>query len=181
MALLHKAVLVPSKLELVGGWAPSQPWFDGDASVPLVTIASYRFDDPAGEVGIETLLVRAGEGPILQIPLTYRNEAVAGAEKWLIGTMDHSVLGKRWTYDAAGDPVYLEELAKATLGGGTQVNQYFEEDGKRVYRDPTAITDPASARGRRGLRPANGHLDRPAYRHHPRARFGPRLAELAPW
>jgi hypothetical protein len=139
MALLHKAELVPSKLELLAGWAPSQTWFQGDAKAPFRTVSSYRFDDPDGEVGIETLLVRAGDGPVLQIPLTYRNEELVGAEKWLLGTMEHSVLGKRWTYDAVGDAVYLGELAKTTLGGGSQVDQYFEEDGKRVYRDPTAV------------------------------------------
>jgi hypothetical protein len=139
MALLHHAELVPSKLELLAGWAPSQSWFAGDADAPFVTAASYRFDDPEGQVGVETILVRGGDGPILQIPLTYRNEELPGAENWFIGTMQHSVLGKRWTYDATGDPVYLGALAAATLGGGSQAEQYFEEDGKRVIREPTAV------------------------------------------
>lgn len=139
MALLHHADLVPSKLELLAGWAPSQPWFAGDAKAPFTTVASYRFDDPDGQVGIETLLVRAGDGPILQIPLTYRNEELPGAEKWFVGNMEHSVLGKRWAYDAVGDAVYLGQLAQVTLGGGHQAEQYFEEDGKRVVRQPTAV------------------------------------------
>jgi hypothetical protein len=139
MALLHHAELVPSKLELLAGWAPTQSWFAGDDGAPFVTVASYRFDDPDGQVGVETILVRAGDGPILQIPLTYRNEQLPGAEQWFVGTMQHSVLGKRWTYDAVGDPVYLGTLAAATLGGGRQAEQYFEEDGKRVVREPTAV------------------------------------------
>ncbi|HEX4057490.1 MAG TPA: hypothetical protein VHX87_04125 [Galbitalea sp.] len=139
MALLHHAELVPSKLELLAGWAPSQSWFGGDAKAPFATVSSYRFDDPDGQVGIETLLIRAGDGPILQIPLTYRNEELPGAEKWFVGNMEHSVLGKRWAYDAVGDPVYLGRLAAATLGGGQQADQYFEEEGKRVTRNPTAV------------------------------------------
>lgn len=140
MALLHHAELVPSKLELLAGWAPSQPWFQGDAKGEFRTVSSFRFDDPDGQVGVETLLVQAGDGPLLQIPLTYRNEELPGAEKWFVGTMEHSVLGKRWTYDAVGDAIYLGELAKATLGGGSEAKAYFEEeDGKRVYRDPTAV------------------------------------------
>lgn len=139
MALLHKTHLVPSKLELLAGWAPSQSWFAGEADAAFATIASYRFDDPEGEVGVETLMVRAGNGPVLQIPLTYRNEPVAGAEHFLIGTMEHGVLGTRWTYDAVGDPIYLAELARAALTGGTQADQYYELDGKRTDKDPTAV------------------------------------------
>jgi hypothetical protein len=44
------------------------------------SVSAYRFDDPAGEVGIETLLVRRGAGPVLQVPLTYRGAPLAGAE-----------------------------------------------------------------------------------------------------
>ena len=139
MALLYRASLSPSKLELLEGWAPSQPWFEGDASGHLSSVASYRFDDPEGEVGVETLLVRAGDGPVLQVPLTYRNERLDGADAWLIGTMQHSVLGERWTYDATGDPVYLLTLATAVLTGGHQADQFIEIDGVMTEREPTAV------------------------------------------
>jgi hypothetical protein len=139
MALLHKTTLVPSKLELLAKWAPTQSWFDGDADAEFATIASFRFDDPAGDVGVETLFVRAGDGPVLQIPLTYRNEAVFGAEHFLIGTMEHGVLGKRYVYNAVGDPIYLCELAGAVLTGGSQVEQHYEVDGKRIAKDPNAV------------------------------------------
>jgi hypothetical protein len=139
MALLHRATLSPSKLELVAGWAPSQPWFEGDKDAPLTLVASFRFDDPDGEVGVETLLVRAGDGPVLQIPLTYRNEELPGAQAHFLGTMEHSVLGTRWTYDGLGDPVYLGELAKAILTGGSQVEQWIEIDGVMTLREPTAV------------------------------------------
>ena len=138
MALLHRADLVPSKLDLVAAWAPQQSWFEGDAAGPFVTVASFRFDDPDGQVGVETLLVRAGHGPVLQIPLTYRNEELPGAEEWFLGTMEHSVLGTRWTYDAMGDAVYRNELARAILTGGTQVELWIEIDGVMTLREPTA-------------------------------------------
>jgi hypothetical protein len=138
MALLYQAELSPTKLQLVGGWAPSQPWFVGDAVGGLVLVGSYRFDDPEGEVGIETLLVRAGGGPVLQVPLTYRAAPLESARDWLIGTMQHSVLGERWTYDATGDPVYLAALATTMLSGTTQVEQWIEIDGVMVERQPTA-------------------------------------------
>lgn len=138
MALLHRTELVPGKLELVAGWAPRQSWFAGDPGAALRTVGSFRFDDPDGEVGVETLLVCAGDGPVMQIPLTYRNEQLEGAEEWFIGTMEHGVLGTRWTYDGLGDPVYRGELARAILTGGTQVEQWIEIDGVMTRREPTA-------------------------------------------
>ncbi|HEY3547599.1 MAG TPA: hypothetical protein VGK17_16120 [Propionicimonas sp.] len=145
MALLHRAELRPSKIELVAGWAPTQPWFEagtdpatGDAA-DLANVAAFRFDDPAGEVGVETLLVRAGDGPVLQVPLTYRGAPLAGGEARLIGTMQHSVLGQRWVYDGAGDPVYLTAVATAALTGGRQADLYVHVDGELVRREPTAL------------------------------------------
>jgi hypothetical protein len=139
MALLHRADLTPSKLDLVAGWALKQPWFVGEREAPLSTVASFRFDDPDGQVGVETLLVRAGDGPVMQIPLTYRNEELPGAQEHFLGTMEHSVLGTRWTYDAIGDPVYLGELARVILTGGSQVELWIEIDGVMTQREPTAV------------------------------------------
>ncbi|MBX3067924.1 MAG: hypothetical protein IT191_08430 [Microbacteriaceae bacterium] len=139
MALLHKAELKPSKVELLNSWAPSQAWFIGDAGNAIESIASFRFDDPAGKVGVETLLVRAGNGPTLQIPLTYREAPLAGAEGSLVGTLDHSVLGKRWVYDGAGDPIYLATAATVAISGGHQAKLEIEIDGKMIEREPTAV------------------------------------------
>ncbi|MFJ4027865.1 hypothetical protein ACIPWF_11250 [Paenarthrobacter sp. NPDC089989] len=114
MAIIHKATLSPTKLELIAGYLPTQPWFIQDGEPEL--IGAYRFDDPAGEVGIETHVVAAGER-VYQVPLSYRGHELGGANEWLIGTMEHSVLGKRWVYDACGDPVYVKALATAILTG----------------------------------------------------------------
>lgn len=139
MALLHQAELRPSKIELLDGWVQSQPWFEGDTSAGLAQVAAFRFDDPEGEVGVETLLLRAGDGPILQVPLTYRNAPLEGGDTWLVGTMQHSVLGKRWVYDAVGDPVYLLTVASAAITGGSQAELFVDIDGERVRREPTAL------------------------------------------
>lgn len=129
MATIHKATLTPSKMELLKQWLPNQPWFIGNMPTDLVRIGSFRFDDPDGEVGIETLLVTNGSA-IFQIPLTYRGSALEGADLCLIGTMEHSFLGKRWIYDAAGDPVYASALATTILTGLPQAEQSFEVEGK---------------------------------------------------
>jgi hypothetical protein len=133
MALLHAAELVPSKLDLIEAWLPGRPWFDG--ATGFQRIAAFRFDDPSGEVGIETLLVRAGDGPIYQVPLTYRGAPLEGADSFLVGTMDHSVLGPRWAYDACGDPVYVNAIAAALGGGITQADEYIEINGEMTRRD----------------------------------------------
>ncbi|MGC1213223.1 MAG: hypothetical protein WA890_18385 [Micromonospora sp.] len=137
MALLHRAELRPSKLDLLAGWLPSRPWFAGTTGAEVTRVATFRFDDPAGEVGIETLLVRAGDGPLLQVPLTYRGAPLAGADRWLVGTTEHSVLGPRWVYDGTGDPVYQAALAAAVLDGAGQAEEYFETEGRRELRPAT--------------------------------------------
>ncbi len=147
MALLHRAELTPSKIELLHGWVPSRPWFAGEAGAALTSVGAFRFDDPAGEVGVETLLVRAGDGPVLQVPLTYRGEPLMGGEQSLIGTMEHSVLGQRWVYDGVGDPVYVQTVATAALTGGRQAELYLEIDGERVTREPTALVSGSGASG----------------------------------
>jgi len=115
MALLHRAELHPTKLELLAGWLPGRRWYRERSAAGLVRVSSYRFDDPAGAVGIETMLVMAGDGPIYQVPLTYRGAPLEDGDGWLVGTAEHSVLGRRWVYDACGDPVYVAALTSAIL------------------------------------------------------------------
>ncbi|MEV0808059.1 hypothetical protein [Micromonospora sp. NPDC050200] len=146
MALLHRATMRPTKLELLAQWLPGRPWYHGPAGTEAVRVAAYRFDDPAGAVGIETILVRAGDGPVHQVPLTYRDAPLDGADGWLVGTTEHSVLGRRWVYDACGDPVYAACLAAAVLAGTGQAEEYFEVDGVRERRVPSMTIDTVGAR-----------------------------------
>ncbi len=44
--------------------------------------------------------------------------------------MEHSFLGKRWVYDAAGDPVYASGLAAYILTGRPQADQSLGLDGR---------------------------------------------------
>ncbi|KAB1946407.1 hypothetical protein F8271_06800 [Micromonospora sp. ALFpr18c] len=137
MALLHRATLRPTKIDLLATWLPGRPWYRGSADADLVSRGAYRFDDPAGAVGIETILVGAADGPVHHVPLTYRDAPLNGAEDWLVGTTEHSVLGTRWVYDGCADPVYAAALAHAILAGAGQAEQYFEVDGRRELREPS--------------------------------------------
>ncbi|EFQ84530.1 hypothetical protein HMPREF0063_10382 [Aeromicrobium marinum DSM 15272] len=134
----------PTKLELIAAWRE-----DPD----LVAIGSYRFDDPDGEVGIETHLLNDAAGRVLQVPLTYRGAPLAGADEWLVGTMEHTALGRRWVYDACADPVYVQTITVAMLTGGTHAE---------VHREfPTGA--PRSSRRRCGSRAAAGSRTRAAW------------------
>lgn len=130
MAILHRAELRPSKLELLTTWLAHQPWAYS-SNDGWERVAAFRFDDPAGEVGVETIIVKAGDGPELQVPLSYRGAPLEGAEEWLVGTMEHSVLGSRWVYDACADPVYAHTLASTIVNGGREAEQFLEVDGRR--------------------------------------------------
>jgi hypothetical protein len=139
MALLHRADLAPGKIELLDAWLPTRPWYRGPAAPRLHKVSAFRFDDPDGAVGVETILVRAADpagGPVYQTPLTYRDAPLDGAEAWLLGTAEHSVLGRRWVYDACGDPVYAAALAAAILTGGGEAEEFVDVDGRLEPRAP---------------------------------------------
>lgn len=137
MALLHRASISPTKADMLAAWVPLQEWYAGGGDLTL--LGSYRLDDPADEVGIETFLLRAGEGPVLQVPVTYRGAPLEGAEHGLVTEMQHSVLGPRWVYCACDDPTYASVLVSTVLTGGAQAAQEIEVDGVRQTRETTTF------------------------------------------
>lgn len=138
MATIHDTTMAPTKLELLTGWLPQQSWYEGDGSPDLVKSGGFRLDDPEGEVGIEIQVAvdTAGPEPVAyQVPMGYRGaplqDAPAGA---LIGTSEHGVLGPRWIYDGAHDPVVMAQL-RALLRGEAEAQHQSESDTP----DPTVI------------------------------------------
>ncbi|MDL4813396.1 maltokinase N-terminal cap-like domain-containing protein [Actinomadura opuntiae] len=123
MAVIHETTLKPSKLELLAAWLPSRPWYAGGTGEPeLAKAGGFRLDDPAGEVGIEFIVVTdtSGTRPATYLaPLTYRGAPLDGADHALVGTMEHGVLGRRWAYDGCHDPVAVAQLL-ALLEGRVQ-------------------------------------------------------------
>ncbi len=128
MALYHVATVTPSKAEIVAGWASTQPWCGADESA-IEMIGAYRFDDPEGRVGMEVHLAQAGDTHI-QVPLTYRDEPLDGAEDALIGTTEHSVLGTRWVYDGLGDARLVMMLAAVAMTGQGEALGMVNKDGR---------------------------------------------------
>ena len=143
MGIVHPGSdLTPTKHELLAAWLPTQPWWPGGAEVPDLE-ASFRLDDPAGEVGIETVLLRVGGG-VVQVPMTYRGAPLDGGE--LIGEMQHSALGRRWVYLGTSDPVYVAETT-AVIQEGRGAVEMLTPEGTPIPPRRTAATVRGSGSG----------------------------------
>ena len=131
--MIYEATLDPSKDELLRSHLDAQPWGgDGD----IERIGAYRFDDPEGEVGIEGHLVRRGTRT-LHVALTYRAAPLVGADAHLVGVTDHSVLGRRWVYEASADPVAGDAFVRFAHGEGRQAAlEVHAADGSVTDRQP---------------------------------------------
>jgi hypothetical protein len=145
VAIIHRATITPTKLELAADWLDRQGLGAGDVELA----GSYRFDDPDGEVGVEALLVRRA-GEVFHLPVTYRGTPLDGAGAHLVTTMEHSVLGRRWVYDAAGDPVALACYAAALVGRQEQASLEIWDGDVVVGQRPHTVTLTAEGDGPAG-------------------------------
>lgn len=134
MAIVHRATLTPHKFDLITRWLPGQPWFDGAGAIE--SVSSFRLDDPDGEVGIETFIVRSG-GREFHVPVTYRGAPLPGGT--LVGELEHSALGHRWVYDGPTDGVYVSTTTQTIVAAGHEV-EMFLPDGTPVPRADTAAS-----------------------------------------
>ncbi|MEU6990119.1 1,4-alpha-glucan branching protein [Streptomyces sp. NPDC046465] len=156
MAVIHRTSVEPTKLELLGSWLPARPWFRGKGEPELVTSGGFRLDDPAGEVGMEFIVVTdtsGAEATAYLVPLTYRGAPLDGAEHALVGTMEHGVLGRRWAYDGCHDPVLVAQLLALIEGRvhaqaqnisdapDREVTSSFTGEGAASSASPAPATD----------------------------------------
>jgi hypothetical protein len=142
MSIIHKTTLTPGKLELLAGWLPDQPWYRRERGPELAKAGGFRLDDPAGEVGIEFMVVTDGSGDSAVsylAPLTYRASALAGADGALVGTTEHGVLGRRWVYDGLADPVLVGQLVALVQGRAEPQEQSLSDTA-----DPTVTCVPVA-------------------------------------
>jgi hypothetical protein len=128
MAFIHRTTMKPTKLELLTDWLPKQSWYaDGTGTPELVKSGGFRLDDPEGAVGIEFVVVTDVSGPepvTYLVPMGYRDAALEGAPaEALIGTSEHGVLGTRWIYDGAHDPVVMAQLHALLRGEAVPQHQ----------------------------------------------------------
>lgn len=137
MAIIHKATLLPGKIDLLREYLKNESSLSPHVGDDLSQIGAYRFDDPAGQVGVETHVLTSSSGALIQVPVVYRNEQLEGAEQSFLGTMEHSVLGTRWVYEACIDPIYATELLRTILTGGTEVDEMVETPEGQVARETT--------------------------------------------
>lgn len=114
--------LAPHFRDFLPPWVARQPWYAGSETRPALSpVGFFRFEDPAGQVGMETHLLADGSH-LYQIPMTFRDAPLPGESPQgvtpLITTAQHSVLGTRWIYDAEADPVWRGEMLRLIEGNG---------------------------------------------------------------
>ena len=128
MAILHSSATIrPTKPEVLAVVL----------SGPGEVLGSYRFDDPAGEVGVEAFVVRRS-AQLQHVVFTYRGAPLEAGDARLVSTMEHSELGPRWVYDGATDPVAVDCFRRAILGEQDQAVLELWQDGRLVgTREPT--------------------------------------------
>ncbi|MFT4294741.1 MAG: hypothetical protein QM582_04945 [Micropruina sp.] len=153
-ATIHDVELKPTKLELLADWLPSQSWFTGKAD-DLQRVAAYRFVDPDGEVGIETLLIASG-GKTYQVPLTYRGEPLDDQFAVLVGTIEHPDLGTRYCYDATTDPVYVAELIRVIHEADNEADLSRGEKSMTVAGSGITVISNAAMEAARLIRVLDG-------------------------
>jgi hypothetical protein len=155
MATIHTGTtMAPTKLELLAHWLPRQSWYRDTGAPPALTRAGgFRLDDPVGDVGIEFMLVGDGETITYLVPMTYRAGPLDGADEALIGTSEHGVLGTRWIYDAAYDPVAVAQLLDFICGGceaqsqsasdtpDPSVGRHWSSEGRPAGRSPLSVSN----------------------------------------
>jgi len=160
MSTIHtRTTMAPTKLELLAIWLPRQSWYRDTGAPPALTRAGgFRLDDPAGEVGIEFLLVGDGEETTYLVPMTYRSAPLDGADGALIGLSEHGVLGTRWIYDAAYDPVAVTQVFDFICGGceaqsqsasdtpDPSVGRSWTAEGRPATPSPLSVSDAGPGR-----------------------------------
>ncbi|AYF78069.1 1,4-alpha-glucan branching protein [Nocardia yunnanensis] len=147
MAEIHETTMKPGKLELLARWLPTRHWYIGGPAPRLSKSGGFRLDDPDGEVGIEVMVVADATGPqpaVYLVPMTYRGAREEALDHALIGTSEHGVLGLRWLYDAAHDPVFVEQAALLLTGKATPQDQHASDTPDlTVHLVPGDILTPA--------------------------------------
>ena len=88
---------------------------------------------------MECFIFGSASGSILFVPVTYRGAPLPRAEASLVGTMEHSVLGTRYVYDACADPVFVATVLDTIRSGGRQADLVLRRaDGTEIDRRTTA-------------------------------------------
>jgi predicted trehalose synthase len=131
----------PSFAQFLPPWMARQRWYVGKGSEPVLRrIGGLRWQDPDGEVGLETWFLADDAGDrrtVYQVPLSYRSTPLPGAERALVATAQHSELGTRYVYDACHDPVFAGALVATLLGQGSVASDGAGEHGTATgHRHP---------------------------------------------
>jgi len=132
------ATLTPHFRDFLPGWVARQTWYAGPEAPSLRPIGYLRFEDPAGDVGMETHLLTDGAS-VYHLPMTYRGAPLDGAS--LIATAEHSELGSRWIYDAETDPVWVKTVLAMVLANGSAEGRLADARGRLLTLERPEASD----------------------------------------
>ncbi len=123
---MNEPILTPTLGTALREWLPRQRWFPvKSADFSLEQAGSLSLEDPAGQARLEVFLLavssRTADGgqrtDVVQVPLSYRDVPLAGAESALVGRAPDA--GMDWIYDAVHDPSFVSawlELIRSESG-----------------------------------------------------------------
>ena len=119
---------------------PVQPWCRDDSRAPELDRAGRPAwtNRPAGSALELMAVTDAATGTAYHVPLTCRAARPSRrADHELIATAEHGVLGRRWVYDGACDPVLITQAHRAPPGEA-------EPQAQRISHtpDPAVTTGP---------------------------------------
>lgn len=125
---MSQTTLNPSLNELLRAWLPAQRWFPVKAAdFVFAPVGGLTLEDPEGRAGLEVLIVSAtyttadggSRTDVVQVPLSYRDTPLAGADKAFVGEGTHPELGHCWIYDAVHDPAFIGSWLELMRGQGS--------------------------------------------------------------
>ncbi|PTT65069.1 maltokinase N-terminal cap-like domain-containing protein, partial [Arthrobacter sp. HMWF013] len=135
------AMLVPVLRE----WLPRQRWFPvKTADFALEQAGSLRLEDVSGQARLEVFLLavsyRTADGgnrtDVVQVPLSYRDFPLAGAERGLVGRRPDA--GMPWIYDAVYDPSFVAAWLELIRSEGSRPGSATGHSTRSDHRLPTA-------------------------------------------
>ncbi|HWR86137.1 MAG TPA: phosphotransferase, partial [Rhodoglobus sp.] len=114
LALLWNMTLVPAEPGFLAPWMSRQRWFANKGGLPVledIGRVELTSSEPGVRVGIHLLLDHtAGKPSLYQVPLTYRDAPLEGAEAAMVG-----MLGPVYVYDGPYDQAFTSALLEVVL------------------------------------------------------------------
>jgi predicted trehalose synthase len=133
--------------EALSHWIGHQRWFSGKGAAPLLRLLGSLEWPAHDDVRVLTHLVLdegVGRGALYQVPVTYRELPLDGAQGAFIAELDDPDGKTRYAYDAPHDPAFADLLLRLIVEGGSVGDSEVSAQGAPL-RQPDASATSAGA------------------------------------